>query len=151
MFQDKLMKMILSILLLLSSFNATAGIVVIANTEGEQFVGLSLDDIRRIFVAQQTTLDSGETITVVDLDEGTEGRNNFHSVVTGKSNSELQSDWAKQIKAGRTLGRLFATDYEQVLKAVASDKTAIGYVSDEALDENNLEQVQVINSLDKSQ
>ncbi|MEQ6344807.1 phosphate ABC transporter substrate-binding protein [Vibrio cyclitrophicus] len=145
------MKMIFSTLLLLGSFNATAGIVVIANSEGEQFVGLTLEDIRRIFVAQQTTLDSGETITVVDLDEGTEGRHNFHSVVTGKSNSELQSDWAKQIKAGRTLGRLFATDYEQVLKAVASDKTAIGYVSDEALDKEKLEQVQVINNLDKSQ
>ena len=145
------MKMMFSTLLLLGSFNTTAGIVVIANSEGEQFVGLTLEDIRRIFVAQQTTLDSGETITVVDLHEGTEGRQNFHSVVTGKSNSELQSDWAKQIKAGRTLGRLFATDYEQVLKAVASDKTAIGYVSDEALDKEKLEQVQVISNLDKSQ
>tara|TARA_B100001059_G_C17394358_1_gene360660 strand:+ start:304 stop:420 length:117 start_codon:yes stop_codon:yes gene_type:complete len=34
---------------------------------------------------------------------------------------------------------------------VASGKKAIGYVSDEALDREKLEQVQVINNLDKTQ
>ncbi|QFT13457.1 phosphate ABC transporter substrate-binding protein [Vibrio sp. THAF190c] len=130
------------------SINTHAGMVVVGNSLVDNIDGFSMDEIRSIFSGSMTTLDNGETVYVVELDKNSEEKKLFHSLVTGKSEIELESEWAKQINEGRTKGRVFVTDYKSVLKRVSNNPNSIGYVTTEALENNKQENIIVIQEIE---
>lgn len=72
---------------------------------------------------------SKDKVTPYDLDEKSPARQSFSEVVHGKSISAIKSYWQRMIFSGRDVPPEELANEEAMLKKIAGDKTAIGYVS----------------------
>ncbi|UXA00096.1 phosphate ABC transporter substrate-binding protein [Vibrio splendidus] len=113
------------------SFNASAGMVVIGNSAGVD--ALSSADVKKLFMGKSNQLGNGSKAQIVELVDGAEGRIAFHEVATGRSESQLQSAWARLVFTGKADAPVQVADYSAVINQVASNTNAIGYVDEVAL------------------
>ena len=113
------------------SFNAMAGMVVIGNTAGVD--SLSKSNVKKLFMGKKTKLDNGTTASIVELNNGEAGRIAFHELATGRSESQLQSAWARLVFTGKAEAPVQVADYAAVIAKVSADKNAIGYVDESAV------------------
>jgi ABC-type phosphate transport system substrate-binding protein len=72
---------------------------------------------------------SKEKVTPFDLDEKSETRRAFSDVVHGKSISAIKSYWQRMIFSGRDVPPDELAGEDEMLRKVAADKSAVGYVS----------------------
>ncbi|WP_394242470.1 phosphate ABC transporter substrate-binding protein [Vibrio astriarenae] len=113
------------------AFNVSAGMVVIGNSSGVD--ALSEGDVKKLFMGKKTQLPNGQTAKIIELTDGAEGRLAFHSVSTGRSESQLQSAWSRLVFTGKAEAPIQVADYSAVINAVKSDANAIGYVDASAV------------------
>ncbi|MCG9542426.1 phosphate ABC transporter substrate-binding protein [Vibrio sp. Isolate33] len=113
------------------SFNAAAGMVVIGNNAGVD--ALTSADVKRLFMGNSNQLGNGSRAQIVELVDGAAGRIAFHEVATGRSESQLQSGWARLVFTGKAEAPIQVADYSAVINQVASNANAIGYVDEAAL------------------
>ncbi|MDR9827027.1 phosphate ABC transporter substrate-binding protein [Vibrio sp. FNV 38] len=114
------------------AFNASAGMVVIGNPAGVD--SLSEGDVKQLFMGKQTRLSNGQTAAIVELNDGAEGRITFHSVATGRSESQLQSGWSRLVFTGKAEAPIQVADYSAMLAEIAKNPNAIGYADESAID-----------------
>ena len=116
--------------LLSSSLNALANFVVIAN-DNAGLSSVSSKDFRAIYLKKKLYLASGEMAVVAGIKEG-DARDLFISDVLRKSESTLNSYWARLMFSGRANPpRLFSSS-DEVLEFVAATPGAIAYIADDA-------------------
>ncbi|MEZ8723724.1 phosphate ABC transporter substrate-binding protein [Vibrio cyclitrophicus] len=113
------------------SFNASAGMVVIGNSAGVD--ALSSADVKKLFMGKSNQLGNGSKAQIVELVDGAAGRIAFHEVATGRSESQLQSAWARLVFTGKAEAPVQVADYSAVINHVSSNVNAIGYVDESAL------------------
>ncbi|NOH18994.1 phosphate ABC transporter substrate-binding protein [Vibrio cyclitrophicus] len=113
------------------SFNAAAGMVVIGNSAGAD--ALTNADVKKLFMGKSNQLGNGSKVQIVELVDGAEGRIAFHEVATGRSESQLQSAWARLVFTGKAEAPVQVADYSAVINQVALNTNAIGYVDEAAL------------------
>ncbi|MEZ9700210.1 phosphate ABC transporter substrate-binding protein [Vibrio sp. 10N.261.46.E12] len=113
------------------SFNASAGMVVIGNSAGVD--ALSSADVKKLFMGKSNQLGNGSKAQIVELVDGAAGRIAFHEVATGRSESQLQSAWARLVFTGKAEAPVQVADYSAVINHVSSNANAIGYVDESAL------------------
>ncbi|MFA0310151.1 phosphate ABC transporter substrate-binding protein [Vibrio splendidus] len=115
----------------LISFNAAAGMVVIGNNAGVDV--LTNADVKKLFMGKSNQLGNGSKAQIVELVDGAAGRIAFHEIATGRSESQLQSAWARLVFTGKAEAPIQVADYSAVIDQVASNANAIGYVDETAL------------------
>ncbi|MFM2607718.1 phosphate ABC transporter substrate-binding protein [Vibrio chagasii] len=113
------------------SFNAAAGMVVIGNSAGVDT--LTNADVKKLFMGKSNQLGNGSKAQIVELVDGAAGRISFHEVATGRSESQLQSAWARLVFTGKAEAPIQVADYSAVINQVATNANAIGYVDEAAL------------------
>ncbi|MGR4998882.1 phosphate ABC transporter substrate-binding protein [Vibrio celticus] len=113
------------------SFNAFAGMVVIGNSAGVD--ALTNADVKKLFMGKSNQLGNGSKAQIVELVDGAAGRIAFHELATGRSESQLQSAWARLVFTGKAEAPIQVADYSAVINQVASNANAIGYVDEAAL------------------
>jgi ABC-type phosphate transport system substrate-binding protein len=122
------MKKVLSILALsvCSIMSAQAAVVVIGAPGAAD---ISASDAKKLFLGK-----GSKSAVVYELDEGNATRSEFHSSVTGKSDSQLKAFWSKQVFTGKGNPPATVSNAAAMKSAVASNPNAIGYIDEADVD-----------------
>ncbi len=113
---------------------AQADVVVVTNP-AIQATAVSPEQIANIFLGKSNTLPSGEKVVPIDQEEGEAARDQFYQTVVKKDASQLNAYWSRLIFTGKGQPPKAVLDDDEVVEVVGSDKSAIGYISREAVDE----------------
>lgn len=89
----------------------------------------SKSTLSKIFLKKVREWDSKDKVNPYDLDEKSEARKAFSDAVHGKSVSAIKSYWQRMIFSGRDVPPDEIASEADLLKKVAADKGAIGYVA----------------------
>ncbi len=82
----------------------------------------------RIFLKQELDWPNGQAAQPVDLAEGTPVREDFSTVVLGRSVPAVKSYWQKQIFSGAAVPPVEKASDEEVIAFVRMFRGAVGYV-----------------------
>jgi ABC-type phosphate transport system substrate-binding protein len=121
-------KVLLSLALGLFAANAMAAPVIIANPAAGE--ALSDAEAKKLFLGKLKKLPNGTKPVVVEYNDGTDIRSEFHGVVTGKSDSQLQAYWSKLVFTGKANPPKTMGSSAAVLAEVSSNPAAVGYVDE---------------------
>lgn len=109
-----------------------ADVVVIANKSNDNSVDKAF--IVKAFTGEAKNWPDGDTLHLLDQSEGSPSRAAFNSGILGKSDSAVKAMWAQKIFSGKALPPKVVNSDDDVKKAVAANKNAIGYISAAAID-----------------
>ncbi len=97
-----------------------------------QTAELSRKELSRIFLKKTTTWKDGQKIQPVDLQEASDLREDFSTIVLRKKISRVKSYWQRKIFSGRGVPPPEKLSEAEVLRFVEENPGAIGYVSADA-------------------
>jgi len=119
--------------LLLASAPGFAGVVVIVSAKSG-VASLAKDQVASLYLGKTAALPGGGSAKLYDSAESNPAREAFYQAATGKSASQVKSVWSRLVFSGRAVPPHELTSDASVVKAVAADPAAIGYVDSAALD-----------------
>ena len=108
--------------------------VVIVNKANDNAVDKAL--VTKFFLGESKSWPNGGSVVVYDLPEDNPVRAAFDNEVVGKSPASLKSLWTQNVFTGKALPPKSAATDDDVKKAVAANKNAIGYVKATSLDDS---------------
>ncbi|NGZ83655.1 phosphate ABC transporter substrate-binding protein [Duganella sp. SAP-35] len=120
--------------LLLSSGMAGAAELVVIVSARSPVSALRPDQVTDIFLAQTGRFPDGEPAVALDLPLGSPLRNEFYSVMAGKSPALMKAYWTKMVFTGRGQPPRELASSAAVRKMVADNPSMIGYIDRAALD-----------------
>lgn len=125
----------LSIITLLSSgmvMAAVADVAVITHPDNP----VKLDDtqLRNIFLGKIKVFDNGMPVFPIDIEPGDASRDIFVSKILHKNEANLNAYWARMLFSSKGRPPEEVEDSAAVMKTVAANKSAIGYVDASVVD-----------------
>ncbi|MFK2878832.1 type 2 periplasmic-binding domain-containing protein [Rhodanobacter hydrolyticus] len=111
---------------------AFAGTVVIVSASSP-VKSLSKDDAAALYLGKTTSLPAGGNAKLFDLADSNPLREKFYQAATGKSASQVKSVWSRLVFSGRAVPPKELGSDDAVVKAVAADPSAVGYVDSSAV------------------
>lgn len=121
--------MVLSVTVLFLIFAGTvyaADIAVIVNKVNTNDVNRAM--VQRIYSGDMPAWPGGGSVAAFDLPEDSSVRAAFSSALLGRSVSSLRAQWAAKLFSGRATPPKVAGSDDDVKRAVAGNKNAIGYI-----------------------
>ena len=110
------------------------GIVVIVNKANDNAVDKAL--VAKIYRGEARTWPNGGGIAAYDLPEDNLLRDDFDGNLVGKSEKALMALWSQNVLTGKAVAPKVVASDDEVKKAVASNKNAIGYIQARNLDDS---------------
>ncbi len=128
-------KLVLMLALAMSASVAHGEVVVIVSSKSS-ITSLTPEQTSRIFLGKDDKFPNDEFATPIDQPEGDAIRDEFYSKVAHKNPSQMDAYWSKLIFTGE--GRLskLAKGSKEVVKLIANDPNAIGYIDKRDLKKN---------------
>ncbi|HWU77497.1 MAG TPA: phosphate ABC transporter substrate-binding protein [Rhodanobacter sp.] len=126
-------KCILIAALAVASAPVFAGTTVIVSAKSKTS-SLSKDQVAALYLGRSTSLPDGGSAKLYDLVDSNPAREHFYQAVTGKSASQVKAVWSRLVFSGRALPPHEQPNDAAVVKAVAADPNAVGYVDSSAVD-----------------
>lgn len=126
---------LLILALLLGAQVQAADIVVIANAQNP-VAELGKKQVVDLFMGRVSSFPDGIPANTLDLRPGTPLRADFYRRLTGKSEAQVDAYWATLVFAGRMSPPKQFSSEQKLIREVARDKSAIAYVSRQALPKN---------------
>ena len=118
---------------LLTALPAAAELVVVVNPKSG-VDRLTRDDVINIFLGRYRQLPSGITAQPVDLPATQPEKALMYRLLVGKDLDQIASYWSRLVFSGRTSPPIQATSTEEVLRYVAANRGAVGYVEHSRVD-----------------
>ncbi len=110
------------------SFAAHAGdVVVVVNKANANAV--DKDFIVKVYSGEVKTWPDGGTVQLIDQSESSPARVDFDTNILAKPVSKMKAIWAQLIFTGKALPPKVIDGDDAVIKAVGSNKDAIGYLA----------------------
>jgi ABC-type phosphate transport system substrate-binding protein len=106
---------------------AHADIAVIVSSKSST-ASMTGDEISQIYLGKSTAMKP------IDNAEKSPVRSQFYSKVAGKDESQVKAIWSKLVFTGKATPPKELSSDGEVVKAVAADPNAIGYVDKSAVD-----------------
>ncbi|MBC3930246.1 hypothetical protein [Undibacterium curvum] len=131
MFKARLFLILFSLLLLCG--RAHAELVVIANPYSG-IDKLSKDEVINLYMGRTRKFANGLSALPIDLKNAEHEKAQFYALLVGKEVAEINSYWARLRFSGQGSPPLQAESMEEVVRIVAENKAAIGYVDKKKLD-----------------
>ena len=112
---------------------ARADIVVVVSAKSS--VGkLTKDQVADVFLGKSTALPGASQAVPLDQAAGSKVRDEFYTKVTGQTQAQVKTTWAKLSFSGKgTPPKALASD-DEVKQQLAANPNAIGYVDKSKLD-----------------
>ena len=112
---------------------ARADIVVVVSAKSS--VGkLTKDQVADVFLGKSTSLPGASQAVPLDQAAGSKVRDEFYTKVTGQTQAQVKTTWAKLSFSGKgTPPKALASD-DEVKQQLAANPNAIGYVDKSKLD-----------------
>lgn len=114
------------------SMASQAGIAIIVHPENYEV--LSEVQLRNLYLGKSKSFPSGAEVQVLDLQRGNDARVQFLKKVLRRSEENLNAYWARMLFSSQGKPPKSFNKAQEVLDIVASDKNAIGYVSNKDVD-----------------
>jgi ABC-type phosphate transport system substrate-binding protein len=105
----------------------TSEFVVVVN-EANPTTELPREELARIFLKRQVRWSHGTPVTAMDQPEGADVRKAFSVAVHDRSATAIRAFWQQQIFSGRDIPPVEKRGDAEVMRAVADNAGAIGYV-----------------------
>ena len=99
---------------------ARADVVVIVSAQNT--TAITTREIKRVYLGESNSM------TPVDIANPSPARREFYTKVIGKDQAQVRGRWSKLIFAGKAVAPKELPSGADVVKAVAADPHAIGYV-----------------------
>jgi ABC-type phosphate transport system substrate-binding protein len=115
-----------------ASASAFAGTAVIVSSSSP-VKSLSKDEAAALYLGKTSTLPAGGSAKLYDLADANPEREKFYQAATGKSASQVKSVWSRLVFSGRAVPPKELGSDAAVVKAVAADPSAVGYVDSGAV------------------
>ena len=109
----------------LAAAAANADVVVIVSSKSTATT-MTADDIANIYLGKSTAMKP--------VDNATPIRAQFYTAVAGKDEAQVKAIWSKLVFTGKATPPKELPSSAEVVKAVAADSNAIGYVDKTAVD-----------------
>ena len=125
--------LLLGLVLSLGAGAASADVVVIVsarNPIGE----LTKNRVADIFLGKTNQFPDGEKAVPIDQVDGAPARDEFYQLVSGRSPAQIRAYWSKLMFTGRGQPPQEFVSGSAVLKRIAGDPHAIGYVERSQVD-----------------
>ena len=116
----------LSVTGLTSAFAEDIVVVVNKNNSVDK---LSRDEVINIFMGRNRQLSSGVAALPLDLPSTAVEREKFYERLTGYSQSQVNSYWARLIFTGRATPPSLMHSQEEELQKIQNNPNAVGYMS----------------------
>lgn len=116
----------LALLLALSPW-PRADMLVIVNAANST-ASLERRQVIDLFMGRVTAFPGGTPAQTLDFTGGSDARSEFYLSLTGKSEAQVDAYWATLIFAGRMAPPRQLDDAKAMIRAVAANRAAIGYV-----------------------
>jgi ABC-type phosphate transport system substrate-binding protein len=120
----KTMMMAAGLALATAAANAEVAVIVSAKSTASS---LTADEISSIYLGKSTAMKP--------VDNATPVRSQFYSKVAGKDEAQVKAIWSKLVFTGKATPPKALPSSADVVKAVAADPNAIGYVEKAAVDD----------------
>jgi hypothetical protein len=124
-----------SVMLGSTANSVQAGVAVVVNA-GSGAAPISDQQAANIFLGKSNTLPDGTKVVPVDQEEGEAPRDEFYQKVVKKDASQLNAYWSRLIFTGKGQPPKAVLDDDEVLELIATDKSVIGYISSDAVDDS---------------
>lgn len=111
---------------------AFAGTAVIVSSSSP-VKALSKDEAAALYLGKTSTLPAGGSAKLYDLADSNPQREKFYQAATGKSASQVKSVWSRLVFSGRAVPPKELGNDAAMVKAVAADPSAVGYVDSSAV------------------
>jgi len=105
---------------------AHADVVVVVSSKSTTTT-LTADEISQIYLGKSKSMKPVET-------SGSPIRSQFYSKVAGKDEAQVKAIWSKLVFTGKATAPKELPSSAEVVKAVAADPEAIGYIEKSAVD-----------------
>ena len=107
---------------------AHSQVVVIAH-KNSPVSNISSASLSNLYLGEINKLSNGTKVIPLDLKKGNEAKEIFYEAIFGKSVTKMQGYWMEKLLTGRGKPPKSFSSEEGLLREVASDISAIGYVS----------------------
>ena len=121
-------------ILLLTTLNTSAGIVVIVNKDNP-IVELSKREIIDLYMGRNLYFSDGKLALRLDQPPTSAEREQFYQQLVKKSVAQVNAYWAKLLFTGRASPPMLMDNADQLLDTVRNNRSAIGYIDEAKLDE----------------
>ena len=128
-------KLLITAILLMFSATSFADVVVIVNS-GNSVSSLTKSELSRIFLGKTTSFGNGSKAVAVNQISASSSRSEFDSNMLGKSTSQINAYWSKQMFSGGGTPPEELNGDLAVLQHVASNPDSIGYIESTALNDS---------------
>jgi hypothetical protein len=125
-------RVLLSLLLAFAAAPLRAQVVVVTADTGP-VKALSRSEAEQLYLGRRTTLDSGLSVSLIDLPSGAV-RNQFYQLLTGKNPGQIRAYWSRQVFTGRALPPREAASIEDARTLLLAEPASIGYLPESELD-----------------
>jgi ABC-type phosphate transport system substrate-binding protein len=127
--------LITALLAILLGAPVDAGELVIAviGNPASPIKSLSLSQVMSLYTGRTDSAFDSFSAIPLDQPNGSDLRRAFYVAVTGQSETQINAFWARLAFSGRALPPRPMTDSAAIVKRVAGDIHAIGYVAQEAV------------------
>jgi ABC-type phosphate transport system substrate-binding protein len=112
---------------LASALNVAHADVVVVVSAKSTTTTMTAEEISQIYLGKSKAMKPMET-------SGSPIRSQFYSKVAGKDEAQVKAIWSKLVFTGKATAPKELASSAEVVKAVASDPNAIGYVDKSAVD-----------------
>jgi hypothetical protein len=129
----KIMPRLLFLLMLTCPAAAQADLVLIANAAIAD-ASISREEAVNIYMGRLRRFPSGAAAQPLDLPPDGTGKALFYQLLVNKNLSDVEAYWARLVFSGRTLPPRTVGGSPEVVKYVARDRSAIGYVDRSQVD-----------------
>ena len=120
-------KLAIGLALLAGGMNVARADVVVVVSSKSTATTMTADEISQIYLGKSKAMKPVETA-------GSPIRSQFYSKVAGKDEAQVKAIWSKLVFTGKATAPKELPTSADVVKAVAADPTAIGYVDKAAVD-----------------
>ena len=124
---------ILGFFLCLAAHAAFAEMVVVVSAKSS-VATLTSNQVADIFLGKSNKFPSGEPAIPIDQRENSEIRDEFYTIVAGKSAAQVKAYWSKIIFSGKGQPPKNVGDSAAVKKLIADNPNVIGYIDKTAID-----------------
>jgi ABC-type phosphate transport system substrate-binding protein len=127
MFNLQKLKLTATIAVLVGGMNAAYADVVVVVSAKSNTTTMTADEISQIYLGKSKAMKPVDT-------SGSPIRSQFYSKVAGKDEAQIKAIWSKLVFTGKATAPKELPTSADVVKAVASDPSAIGYIDKAAVD-----------------
>ncbi|MBF0164247.1 MAG: substrate-binding domain-containing protein [Magnetococcales bacterium] len=133
------MKTVIALLVSMLGFVSEVALaenLVVVVHPSNPLTALTRPQLSDLFLGRGTTFPDGQRATIVEQARDSRTRESFFRLVNGMSLNQVNTYWARLTFSGRINPPTFMTDGRGVLRTVATNPEAIGYVDAGLVDES---------------